>query len=85
MQTARFLNAFADLVHKVLEEDPVNVKREQRGEPPANFLLMRDAGTKMPKVKSDGSMRFTESYAKRGSLGKIMHGYEVLRLLTKMC
>lgn len=215
MRTARFLNLFADQVHKVLKQDPVNLRREQRGEPPANFLLMRDAGTRMPKVrtlkekfgissvaladmpvelgiakvvgmdteifppdrtqegysqrakkalelagrydlvyvhlkgpdepghdgdfkakrnsiqdidsgffsgleglksrllcvtadhstpcvakghtddpvpllvvghkvKSDGSMRFTESYAKRGRLGKIMHGYEVLRLLTKM-
>jgi 2,3-bisphosphoglycerate-independent phosphoglycerate mutase len=37
-----------------------------------------------PKVKSDGSMRFTESYAKKGSLGKITHGYELLRLLTKL-
>jgi len=215
MQTARFLNLFADQVQRVLKQDPVNLKREQRGELPANFLLMRDAGTKMPKVrtlkekfgirsvaladmpvelgiakvigmdteifppdrtqegysqrakkalelagrydlvyvhlkgpdepghdgdfeakrnsiqdidsgffsgleslesrlicvtadhstpcvakghtddpvpllivgpkvKSDGSMRFTESYAKKGRLGKIMHGYEVLRLLTKM-
>ena len=215
MQTARFLNLFADQVQRVLKQDPVNLKREQRGELPANFLLMRDAGTKMPKVrtlkekfgirsvaladmpvelgiakvigmdteifppdrtqegysqrakkalelagrydlvyvhlkgpdepghdgdfeakrnsiqdidsgffsgleslesrlicvtadhstpcvakghtddpvpllivgpkvKSDGSMRFTESHAKKGRLGKIMHGYEVLRLLTKM-
>jgi len=214
-QTARFLNIFAEQVHEVLKNDPVNVKREQRDDQPANFLLMRDAGTKMPKVrtltekfgintvaladmpvelgiakvvgmdtevfppdrsqegysnrakkalelaeryglvyvhlkgpdepghdgdyeakkksiqdidsgffselagvdsklicitadhatpctamghtddpvplliagpkvKSDGSMRFTESYAKKGSLGKITHGYELLRLLTKL-
>jgi 2,3-bisphosphoglycerate-independent phosphoglycerate mutase len=37
-----------------------------------------------PNVKSDGSVRFTESYAKKGSLGKITHGYELLRLLTKL-
>jgi 2,3-bisphosphoglycerate-independent phosphoglycerate mutase len=50
MQTAELVNAFAALIYKALSSHPDNVRREQRGEPPANFLLMRDAGTKMPKV-----------------------------------
>jgi len=215
MRTAQLLNEFAKQVHLVLRKHPVNVKREQRGELPANFLLMRDAGSKKPivrtlrekfhlnsialadmpvelgianvigmdteifppdrtrkgysqrarktnelagrydlvyvhlkgpdepghdgdfegkrnsiqdidsgffseleglgsrlicvtadhstpciarghtddpvplllvgpRVKSDGSMRFTEPYAKKGRLGTIKHGYEILRMLTKL-
>jgi 2,3-bisphosphoglycerate-independent phosphoglycerate mutase len=52
IQTAKLLNEFAAQIHKVLREHPVNMKREQRGELPANFLLMRDAGTKIPKVRT---------------------------------
>jgi 2,3-bisphosphoglycerate-independent phosphoglycerate mutase len=52
IQTARFLNEFTDQIHKVLRKHAVNVSREQRGELPANFLLMRDAGTRMPKVRT---------------------------------
>jgi 2,3-bisphosphoglycerate-independent phosphoglycerate mutase len=49
--TAGLLNKFAALVHQVLDNHPVNLNRRSRGDPPANFLLMRDAGTKTPKVK----------------------------------
>ena len=52
IQTARFLNGFANQIHRVLRENPVNVRREQRDEMAANFLLMRDAGTKSPKVQT---------------------------------
>jgi len=34
-----------------LERHPVNLRRERRGDLPANFLLMRDAGTRRPKVR----------------------------------
>jgi 2,3-bisphosphoglycerate-independent phosphoglycerate mutase len=34
--------------------------------------------------KPDGSLRFTESYAKKGTLGIIKHGYEILQTLTRM-
>jgi 2,3-bisphosphoglycerate-independent phosphoglycerate mutase len=51
-RTAEMLNQFAALVHNTLEDHPVNVKRKTRGDQPANFLLMRDAGTKTPKVRS---------------------------------
>jgi 2,3-bisphosphoglycerate-independent phosphoglycerate mutase len=52
VQTAKFLNEFADRVYKVLKKHPVNAHRRIRGNLPANFLLMRDAGTKVPKVRT---------------------------------
>jgi 2,3-bisphosphoglycerate-independent phosphoglycerate mutase len=50
-QTANLINEFAALVHQTLENHPVNLDRLSRGNQPANFLLMRDPGTRMPKVK----------------------------------
>ena len=51
IQTAKLLNDFAARAHDVLNEHPTNLKRIERGDLAANFLLMRDAGTKIPKVK----------------------------------
>jgi 2,3-bisphosphoglycerate-independent phosphoglycerate mutase len=50
--TAELLNQFSAKVQEVLDAHPVNIERKQRGDVPANFLLMRDAGTKTPNVKS---------------------------------
>lgn len=50
--TAELVNRFSAMVHEVLDPHPVNVERRRRGDMPANFLLMRDAGTKTPDVKS---------------------------------
>jgi 2,3-bisphosphoglycerate-independent phosphoglycerate mutase len=52
IQTAKLLNEFTAQIHKILDRDPVNVRRREGGNLPANFLLMRDAGTKMPKVRT---------------------------------
>jgi 2,3-bisphosphoglycerate-independent phosphoglycerate mutase len=51
-RTADLLNQFATLVHEVLENSQVNATRKARKDLPANFLLMRDAGTETPKVKT---------------------------------
>ena len=50
--SADLLNRFAARVYEILKDHPVNVERTSRGFLPANFLLMRDAGTKVPKVKT---------------------------------
>ena len=50
-QTAKLLNDFAARAHDVLKDHPTNLKRVKRGDLAANFLLMRDAGTKIPKVR----------------------------------
>ncbi len=52
LDTAKFLNEFAARVHNVLENNAVNVGRRKKGQLPANFLLMRDAGTKAPRVRT---------------------------------
>jgi 2,3-bisphosphoglycerate-independent phosphoglycerate mutase len=48
--TAEVLNMLAQKFHKVLETHPVNKERMRRGQPPANFILFRGAGT-LPKIK----------------------------------
>lgn len=60
-RTADMLNQFAALVNSVLENHKVNVIRTARGDQPANFLLMRDAGTKTPKVRT-----FNQKFGFRG-------------------
>lgn len=51
-QTADLVNKFAAYVHEVLENQQVNMARRARGDPPANFLLMRDAGSTTPDVET---------------------------------
>jgi 2,3-bisphosphoglycerate-independent phosphoglycerate mutase len=51
IQTARLLNEFSARVHDVLKDHPTNLSRRERGDLAANFLLIRDAGTKVPRVK----------------------------------
>ncbi|MGO9643352.1 MAG: alkaline phosphatase family protein [Candidatus Bathyarchaeia archaeon] len=52
IRTAKLVNRFAERVHEVLKDHPVNRRRKERGDIPANFLLMRDAGTKFPHVRT---------------------------------
>ncbi len=49
--TAELVNEFTEKVVKILDQHPVNVERRKRGELPANILLLRDAGSELPKVK----------------------------------
>jgi 2,3-bisphosphoglycerate-independent phosphoglycerate mutase len=51
IQTSKLLNMFAARVYDLLKDHPTNLKRREQGYLPANFLLMRDAGTKIPEVK----------------------------------
>jgi 2,3-bisphosphoglycerate-independent phosphoglycerate mutase len=51
-RTAHTINEFASRVHDLLKNHPINIQRRLEGNLPANFLLMRDAGTKVPKVRS---------------------------------
>lgn len=51
IQTAKLLNAFAARVHDLLEDHPTNLKRKAQGDLAANFLLMRDAGTTIPRAE----------------------------------
>jgi 2,3-bisphosphoglycerate-independent phosphoglycerate mutase len=49
--TARILNELVQKFHEVLKAHPINKERVARGQPPANIILLRGAGT-LPKIKS---------------------------------
>jgi 2,3-bisphosphoglycerate-independent phosphoglycerate mutase len=51
-QTAELVNTFAANVHEILDNQQVNKSRRARGDLAANFLLMRDAGSTIPKVET---------------------------------
>ncbi|NCN51639.1 2,3-bisphosphoglycerate-independent phosphoglycerate mutase [archaeon] len=51
VHTAKVLNEFLILSYEVLRNHPVNIKRKKRGLLPANYLLVRGAGTEKPKLK----------------------------------
>ncbi len=49
--SANIVNEFLEKAFEVLNHHPVNEERRRRGLPPANFLLVRDAGIEVPKLK----------------------------------
>lgn len=51
-RTAALVNTFAAKVHEILDSQHVNKSRRGRGNLAANFLLMRDAGSMIPKVET---------------------------------
>ncbi len=50
--SAALVNEFGFKTRQVLEHHSVNEKRRSLGKKPANFVLMRDAGTSKPRVES---------------------------------
>lgn len=51
-KSAALVNEFGFKIRKVLDSHPVNEQRRKLGKKPANFVLMRDAGTSKPRVES---------------------------------
>lgn len=49
-RAADLVNEFAERSRRVLESHPVNQRRRQRGESPANLVLLRDASDHVPPV-----------------------------------
>jgi len=49
---ARLTNEFTEKSHAVLKESEINKKRTARGDLPANVILNRDAGDRLPKFPS---------------------------------
>lgn len=49
-KTAEIINEFVEKARKILEESKVNKKRIASGLLPANIILPRDAGNKLPKL-----------------------------------
>jgi 2,3-bisphosphoglycerate-independent phosphoglycerate mutase len=50
--SAALVNEFGFKTRQTLETQPVNSQRRKEGKKPANFVLMRDAGTTKPSVQS---------------------------------
>ena len=48
--SARLVNEFIEKSKKILENHPINKRRIMEGKPPANIILVRDAGNKLPKL-----------------------------------
>jgi 2,3-bisphosphoglycerate-independent phosphoglycerate mutase len=49
--TASLVNEFGFKARAILDNHPVNEARKRRGRMPANFVLLRDAGTSKPSVQ----------------------------------
>ena len=49
--SAALVNEFGFKARTILDHHPVNETRRRKGMVPANFVLMRDAGTSKPRVK----------------------------------
>lgn len=49
-RAAELVNQFTERSRRVLEAHPVNARRKNRGEPPANLVLLRDASDHVPQV-----------------------------------
>jgi 2,3-bisphosphoglycerate-independent phosphoglycerate mutase len=49
---AELTNSWTDASRAVLADHEVNRARESRGRPPANIVLVRDAGDRIPRVES---------------------------------
>ena len=49
--SANIVNEFVEKAYEVLNNHPVNKNRRNRGLMPANYLLVRGAGTERPKLK----------------------------------
>ena len=50
--SANVVNEFLEKAYEVLNKHPVNEERRKRGLMPANFLLVRGAGTEPPRFKN---------------------------------
>ncbi len=50
--SATLVNEFGSKARQVLDPHPVNQDRRKQGKKPANFVLMRDAGTTRPTIQS---------------------------------
>ena len=44
-KTAAIVEEFSKKAHEILKEHPVNKERKSQGKPPANYILLRGAGT----------------------------------------
>jgi 2,3-bisphosphoglycerate-independent phosphoglycerate mutase len=63
VSSAALVNEFGFKARGILDRNPVNLARRNRGQLPANFILMRDAGTNKPEVQT-----LTEKWGLKASM-----------------
>lgn len=51
-RAADLINEFTIKSHKILKNHPINIKRIKEGKPPANVILSRDAGSRIPRFQN---------------------------------
>ncbi|UNQ73064.1 alkaline phosphatase family protein [Infirmifilum sp. NZ] len=51
MRTAELVDAFTRLAVSTLRDHPVNVRRQREGKLPANAILLRDSGGRLPRLQ----------------------------------
>ncbi len=56
--SAKILQNFVDKTHQIIEYHPVNSDRMAAGEPPANYILLREAGNRLQDLLPHFSKRF---------------------------
>jgi 2,3-bisphosphoglycerate-independent phosphoglycerate mutase len=52
IKTAKLVQKFLYQAHQVLNSQPINLERKKRGLLPVNYLLTREAGNSLPKLKN---------------------------------
>jgi len=71
LKTAELINKFNNLVYQTLKNSPLNIKRQQLGLLPANYLLLREGGNKILKLKN-----FFKKFGFRNGLVIATHGVD---------
>lgn len=50
-RTAELVDRFTEISISVLQNHPINLKRAKEGKPPANAILLRDSGGRLPRLQ----------------------------------
>lgn len=79
-KTAKIVQKFLDETHYLLDNHPFNNLRKERGILKANYLLTREAGNSLPKLKKcfKNSLVIAENGVVKG--GCLLAGFEALTL-----
>ncbi|ABL78446.1 alkaline phosphatase family protein [Thermofilum pendens] len=76
-RTADLVNAFTELSIRVLRGHPVNMARAREGKLPANAILLRDSGGRLPRLQ-----RISEKYGLRfGAVAEMPVEIGIARIL----
>ncbi|MGH3443699.1 MAG: alkaline phosphatase family protein [Nitriliruptorales bacterium] len=62
VRAAELTNLLSRRIHEVLDASPVNTRRREEGRLPANALLFRDAGSRVPAHLEPIGKRFARSF-----------------------